>query len=142
MRILTVTGTSTASTVALISDWQPSGRSRISAEPASPLTTFLHRTAHIDIDDRRAAIGIEFRRLGHFVRVATGKLHRHRLFQMAPRQPFASDWRVCRIIAGDAIISVTFSPDPKRRTSVRNGMSVTPVIGARITGAAMRTGPI
>ncbi len=41
-----------------------------------------------------------------------------------------------------AIISVTLRPEPKRRTSVRNGMSVTPVIGARITGQSIRTGPI
>ena len=41
-----------------------------------------------------------------------------------------------------AIISVTLRPEPNRRTKVRNGMSVTPVIGASKTGSAMVTGPI
>ncbi len=60
----------------------------------------------------------------------------------AAQAAFCSDWRVSRIIAGEAIISVTLSPEPKRRTSLRKGMSVTPVIGARITGQSMRTGPM
>ena len=54
---------------------------------------------------------------------------------------FWIDWRVSRIAAGEAIISVTLRPEPKRRTSVRNGISVTPVIGARMTGQSIRTGP-
>jgi hypothetical protein len=55
---------------------------------------------------------------------------------------FCSDWRVSRIAAWLAIISVTVRPVPKRLTIRRNGMSVTPVIGARMTGDSMRTGPI
>jgi len=41
-----------------------------------------------------------------------------------------------------AIISLTVSPAPYRFTTLRNGRSVTPVIGARITGSSMRTEPI
>jgi len=54
---------------------------------------------------------------------------------------FCSDWRVSRTIAWLAIISLTVSPAPKRLTIRLNGKSVTPVIGARITGASIRTGP-
>src|SRR5439155_20716279 len=55
---------------------------------------------------------------------------------------FWSDWRVSRIIAWLAIISLTVSPAPYRLTTRRNGRSVTPVIGARITGASIRIGPM
>jgi hypothetical protein len=53
-----------------------------------------------------------------------------------------SDWRVSRIAAWLAIISVTLRPEPKLRTIRRNGRSETPVIGARITGVSIRTLPI
>ena len=52
------------------------------------------------------------------------------------------DSRVCRIIAWLAIISDTTSPAPARLTKRRNGMSVTPDMGARMTGADRRIGPI
>ncbi len=54
----------------------------------------------------------------------------------------AIDWRVCLIIASLAIISETTSPAPKDLTRRRNGRSVTPDIGARITGSARVMGPI
>ncbi len=41
---------------------------------------FLDRAAEIDVDDLRAAIGVELGRLGHDTRLAAGELHRHRLF--------------------------------------------------------------
>ena len=45
------------------------------------------------------------------------------------------------IAAGLAIISVTLRPEPNRRTSARNGRSLTPVIGASTTGrSAARNG--
>ena len=44
-----------------------------------------------------------------------------------------------RIIAQEAIISETTNPAPCARASVRNGRSVTPDIGARITGVSMHT---
>ena len=39
----------------------------------------FHRAAEIDVDQPRAAIGIELRRLRHDPRLAAGELHRHRL---------------------------------------------------------------
>ena len=47
--------------------------------------------------------------------------------------------RFSRIIAQDAIISLTTMPVPRRLASRRNGRSVTPDIGARITGVSMVT---
>src|SRR5271165_7513967 len=44
---------------------------------------FLHWTAEIDVDDPRAAIGIELCRLGYHPRLAPGKLNRHRLLVRA-----------------------------------------------------------
>ena len=53
-----------------------------------------------------------------------------------------SDRRVFWIIDLLAIISETTMPPPRRCTRRRNGGSVTPVIGARITGSASETLPI
>jgi hypothetical protein len=86
-----------------------SGRSRISADPASPLTDLLHRAAHVDVDDRRAALLVELGRLGHFMGLQpascsdTGS-------SLGSQAAFCSDWRVSRIIAWLAIISLTVSP--------------------------------
>lgn len=44
----------------------------------------LHRTAHIDVDNRRPAIFIELGRFAHFIGSAPCKLHRHRLFAGVP----------------------------------------------------------
>ena len=40
----------------------------------------LHRAAEIDVDDGGAAILVELGGLGHHMRLAAGKLHRHRRF--------------------------------------------------------------
>ena len=48
----------------------------------------------------------------------------------------ASDWRVSRIAAWLAIISETTKAAPCRLTMRRNGRSVTPDIGARMTGSS------
>ena len=45
-----------------------------------PIDDFFHRTAEIDVDQPRATVGVELRGLGHDLRLAAGKLHRHRLF--------------------------------------------------------------
>ena len=50
--------------------------------------------------------------------------------------------RVKAIIALLAIISVTTKPAPSRSTTRRNGGSVTPDIGAKMTGCDTATGPI
>src|SRR5437899_12765663 len=52
------------------------------------------------------------------------------------------DWRVSRIIASLAIISETTRPAPSRFTRRRNGRSLTPDIGARITGSSRVIEPI
>ena len=39
----------------------------------------LDRAAEIDVDQPRAAVGVELRGLGHDLRLAAGELHRHRL---------------------------------------------------------------
>ena len=49
--------------------------------------------------------------------------------------------RFSRIIAQEAIISETTMPAPVPWPARRNGRSVTPDIGARMTGVAMRTPP-
>jgi len=140
IRILTVTGTSTALTVASMSD-AARGRSRISAEPASPLTTFLTGQPMLMsmIAAPLSALSFAASAISYAVQPAscidTGS-------STGSHAAFCSDWRVSRIIAWLAIISVTLSPEPYRRTTVRKGMSVTPVIGARITGAAIVTGPM
>ena len=46
-----------------------------------------------------------------------------------------------RTIAQEAIISDTTSPAPRRRARRRYGRSVTPDIGARITGRSITTPP-
>jgi hypothetical protein len=48
----------------------------------------------------------------------------------------SSDWRDSRTMAWLAIISDTTRPAPLRFTSRRNGISVTPDMGARMTGSA------
>ena len=50
--------------------------------------------------------------------------------------------RAARIIALPAIISETTRPTPQRLTRRRNGKSVTPAMGARITGSLRRREPI
>src|SRR5712671_5727636 len=52
------------------------------------------------------------------------------------------DWRVSRTSASLAIISETTRPAPSRFTRRRNGRSLTPDIGARITGSSSVTEPI
>ena len=44
----------------------------------------LHRTAHVDVDDRGAAVFVQLGRFGHLLRRATGKLHRDRFFDRIP----------------------------------------------------------
>ena len=61
--------------------------SRISAEPAWPLTTFFTGQPKLMSMMPRAAIGIELRRLGHDLRLAAGELHRHRLLVGAALAP-------------------------------------------------------
>ncbi len=49
---------------------QRSGQRQVAHQSATRVAVynFLDRTAHIDVDDRRATIGIQLRRFGHFLR--------------------------------------------------------------------------
>ncbi len=44
----------------------------------------LDRAAHVDVDDRRPAVLVELRGLGHFMRGAAGQLHRDRILDRIP----------------------------------------------------------
>ena len=110
MRILTVTGTETALTVASIS---ARGERQVAHQRAAGVAVddLLDRAAHVDVDDRRAAILVELGRLGHLGGlqpascIETGS-------SIGSHAAFCRLWRVSRIIAGLAIISVTLSPEP------------------------------
>src|SRR5690348_737344 len=140
MRVLSVTGTFTALTVASMIA-AAVVRSRISAEPAQPLTTFF--TGQPMLMSMIAAPRCSLSFAASAITcgsqpascIETGS-------SLGSHIAFCSDCRVSRIIAWLAIISVTVSPAPKRFTARRNGRSVTAVIGARMTGDATSTGPI
>ena len=140
MRIFSVTGSFTAFTVARIS-CVASGRSRINDDPAWPLTTFF--TGQPMLMSMIAAPFCSLSLAASAMR--SGSQPANCMETGSSHGCQAAFWMLCRvsrIIASDAIISVTVKPAPNRLTSVRNGMSVTPVIGARITGTSMRLGPI
>ena len=66
----------------------------------------FHRAAEIDVDQPRAAIGVELGRLGHDLRLAAGELHRHRLLLGAAlrhrqRLPRLADRRLAGDHLGD-----------------------------------------
>ena len=44
------------------------------------------RAAHVDVDDRRAALLVQLGGFGHDVRLATGELDRHRLLSWIPHR--------------------------------------------------------
>ncbi len=116
--------------------------SRISAEPAiCPTATFF--TGQPKLMSIRSAprSDRDARRLGHRRRVAAGQLH-------GRRPPGSDPPRPCAACCGSPAPSprTRSSPTPPSRppaarASRRNGRSVTPDIGARITGVSMRTPP-
>ena len=140
IRIFTVTGTSTAFTVASMS-LVASPTSFINAEPASWPTTL--RTGQPKLISMMSAplpccsLAASAMLWGSQPTscIDTGS-------SIGSHAAFWTDWRVSRMAASLAIISVTLRPEPYFRTSLRNGRSVTPVIGARITGVSMTTLPI
>jgi hypothetical protein len=102
--------------------------------PGMPVDHLFHRATEIYVDYARPAVGVELSRLSHDARLAAGQLHGHGLLVGAVFG-IVIDWRVSRIIASLAIISDTTRPAPSRLTSLRNGKSLTPDIGARMTGS-------
>src|SRR5688572_5470795 len=139
VRIFKVTGRRTAWTVAsrMRAAWTSS---RISEEPAWPLTTFF--TGQPKLMSMSAAPRSS---LSLAASAMTSGSHPASWTAMGYSSGEFSAmrmvWRDSRIIAWLAIISETTSPAPSRFTRRRNGMSETPDMGARKTGSSIRTGP-
>ncbi len=140
LRIFSVTGSFTALTVA--SRILPAlTSSRIRAEPASPFTTFF--TGQPKLMSMRAAPRSSLSLAASAITCGSQPASWTAIGASSGTfSAMRSDWRFCRIIASLAIISETTSPAPLRFTRRRNGRSVTPDIGARITGSSSFTGPI
>ena len=80
----------------------------------------FHRTAEIDVDHPRAAIGVELCRLGHDARLAAGELHRHRLLfgaalRHSQRLPSLADHR----LAGDHLRNDEAGAEPLDESAER-----------------------
>ncbi len=128
---MSVTGTDTASTVASISDQRvvEIAHQRRARLPAGHVP---RRATHVDVDDGRAGSFGDARALRHPARLAARELHDVN----ASALPFGAQARVGAAFAASAslaVISETTRPAPSRATSRRNGASVTPDIGAKIT---------
>jgi hypothetical protein len=110
MRIFSVTGTFTALTVASMIG---GGERDLPHQSGAGVAVhhLLDRAAHVDVDDRGAPVLVELGGFRHLDRRAAGELHRDRVLDRVPAA-FWSDWRVSRIIAWLAIISVTVRPAP------------------------------
>ncbi|GAE60326.1 hypothetical protein XPN_2232 [Xanthomonas arboricola pv. pruni MAFF 301427] len=81
-------------------------------------------------------VDVVARRLGQLLRLGAGNLHADRIrlagmIHAVQRFARAPEARV------EMVISDTASPAPSRLHSSRNGLSVTPAIGARITFGSM-----
>jgi hypothetical protein len=98
VRILSVTGTSTARTTAVDDRFDQ----RLVGEQCGAggdVADLLRRAPHVDVDDLRAALDVVARGVGHLARIGAGDLHRDRLdlaavigsalrFLRAPRRGF------------------------------------------------------
>ena len=115
--------------------------SRISAEPACPLTTFFTGQPKFMsmIRAPRSALSFAASAMTRGSQPASCTAIGCSSAQLLA---IVIDWRVSRIIASLAIISETTSPAPSRLTRRRNGRSLTPDIGARMTGSSRLTEPI
>ncbi len=142
MRIFSVTGTGTARTVASRMR-AAAASSRISAEPAlCPTATFF--TGQPKLMSIRSAPRPSAIRAASAI--AAGS-HPASWIAFGPAPSTLAMRSVAwfsRTIAQDAIISDTTMPVPSRLASRRNGRSVTPDIGARMTGVSRVTarGPL
>ena len=140
MRIFNVTGTGTARTVASRIR-AAAASSRINAEPACwPNATFF--TGQPKLMSIRSAPQSTASFAASVIAAGSQPAS---CSAETPPQPSTSAMRsvlrFSRIIAHEAIISDTTIPAPCCFASRRNGRSVTPDIGARITGVSMRTPP-
>jgi 2-C-methyl-D-erythritol 4-phosphate cytidylyltransferase len=133
-RVFSVTGTSTAPTTASISDsaWS---RSRISAEPERPPTTFLAGQPML-MSMIRAPCPATMRAASA---IQQGSRPASCTAVAASPRPSSARARTegfSSTISRLATISETTRPAPKDATSRRNGRSVIPAMGARRTGGA------
>ncbi len=140
IRIFNVTGTGTARTTVCSIRWAAAS-SRIRAEPAiCPTATFL--TGHPKLISIRSAPRSTAIRAASAM--ASGS-HPASCTAFGPPASATSAMRrvvsFSRTIAHEAIISETTRPAPSLRTNRRNGRSVTPDMGARITGVSRTTPP-
>ena len=78
VRILSVTGTSTARTTA-VDDRFDQRLVREQRGAGGDVADLLGRAAHVDVDDLRAAVDVVPRGVGHHRRIGAGDLHRDRL---------------------------------------------------------------
>ncbi len=133
VRILSVTGSFTALTVAS-RIFAACTSSRISEEPAWPFTTFF--TGQPKLMSMMAAPRSSF---SFAASAITSGSHPASWTDIGNSSgEFLAISRVLRFsrtMAAEAIISDTTRPAPPRFTIRRNGMSVTPDIGARMTGS-------
>ncbi|CAM5351010.1 hypothetical protein RLIN73S_07433 [Rhodanobacter lindaniclasticus] len=136
VRIFKVTGTATASTTALTMR-ATSGSSCSSAEPAHTLHTFLAGQpmlmsmicAPLATLKRAASASIA----GSWPAICTLTGSGSPAWSIR-----LSDLRVCHRLGSALVISEAAKPAPSRLHSRRNGLSVTPAIGASTTGGSMR----
>ena len=140
VRILTVTGTSTASTTACMIA-VASASSRISAEPDALRTIFLAGQPKL-----MSTISAPRPATTRAASAITSGSVPASCTAIGPISPviltLRSDWRVWSSISRLATISENTSPALYWRASRRNGWSVTPDRGARKTRLAMVTPPI
>ena len=142
MRIFNVTGTGTARTVAS-SSFAAVTSSRISALPAiCPTATFL--TGQPKLMSTMAAPRPTAIRAASAIAAGSQPASSCREAGDPSGSPACISamrrvLRFSRTIAQEAIISETTSPVPRARATRRNGRSVTPDIGARITGVSITT---
>ena len=140
MRIFSVTGTLTARTVASRIA-AAAASSRINADPACwPSATFF--TGQPKLMSIMSAPRSTASRAASAMAVGSQPASCRALIPPQPStSAIAMVLRFSRIIAQEAIISDTTMPPPSCLASRRNGRSVTPDIGARITGVSIRTPP-
>jgi hypothetical protein len=100
---------------------------------ASPFVAhFFGRAAHVDIDDLRAALNVVDRGICHHVRVCACDLHRDGAASpswLARREVFKLSHKSLR----EVTISLTAYAAPSCLHNMRNGLSVTPAMGATNT---------
>jgi hypothetical protein len=140
VRIFSVTGTSTARTTAVTIRATSTG-SRISADPAQALQTFLAGQPML-MSMIRAPCSTLWRAASAMISGSVPAICTLIGSGSPAWSMRCSDLRVFQKRGSLVVISDTASPAPRRLHNCRNGLSVTPAIGARISFGSMAWGPI